>query len=362
MPASNGGTLFGGAAAEPRTGAVYVVAHDNPGIVRLLRPGEGRGFGGPPVPPGQARLPAELPGVPRRQPPGHRHRRAARARRRRCRRTTSSPARLASTRAAIRAVLATGKNRMPPFPHLSAADVDNLVSVPDAPPAGRTRTRRISARPRRRPGGIRRAARTDCRIGIGVGAARRAGGGRGRGAVPYPEGTPDYTRYTINEYNTVGNRIKPPFTTIVKFDLNDAGHQVAHPASATIRRWPRAASPAPARRRPTTASSSPRPASCSAPASTTTSAPGTATPGQAAVVVAVRRQLHRLAGDVRDGRQAVPARCRRECRGWTRRRRRRSPAGGADGLGRLRAPRAPLIGRDDGAVARAYLPTSVLTR
>ena len=53
VPASNGGTLFGGAAAEPRTGAVYVVAHDNPGIVRLLRPGEGRGAGGPPVPPGQ---------------------------------------------------------------------------------------------------------------------------------------------------------------------------------------------------------------------------------------------------------------------------------------------------------------------
>ena len=38
--------------------------------------------------------------------------------------------------------------------------------------------------------------------------------------LPYPEGTPDFTRYTINEYNTVGNRIKPPFTTIVKYDLN----------------------------------------------------------------------------------------------------------------------------------------------
>jgi hypothetical protein len=54
VPASNGGTLFGGIASEPRTGAVYVVAHDNPGIVRLLRPGEGRGGGGAlPVPPGQ---------------------------------------------------------------------------------------------------------------------------------------------------------------------------------------------------------------------------------------------------------------------------------------------------------------------
>jgi outer membrane protein assembly factor BamB len=38
--------------------------------------------------------------------------------------------------------------------------------------------------------------------------------------MPYPEGTPNYTRYTINEYNTVAHRIKPPFTTIVKYDLN----------------------------------------------------------------------------------------------------------------------------------------------
>jgi quinoprotein glucose dehydrogenase len=53
VPASNGGTLFGGVASEPRTGAVYVVAHENPGIVRLLRPGEGRGSGVAPVPPGQ---------------------------------------------------------------------------------------------------------------------------------------------------------------------------------------------------------------------------------------------------------------------------------------------------------------------
>ena len=38
--------------------------------------------------------------------------------------------------------------------------------------------------------------------------------------MPYPDGTADFTRYTINEYNTVGNRIKPPFSTIVKYDLN----------------------------------------------------------------------------------------------------------------------------------------------
>ena len=55
MPTSNGGVLFGGMASEPR-GAVYVVSHDNPGILRLVRPGEntGRGGGAPPVSPGAA--------------------------------------------------------------------------------------------------------------------------------------------------------------------------------------------------------------------------------------------------------------------------------------------------------------------
>jgi glucose dehydrogenase len=46
------------------------------------------------------------------------------------------------------------------------------------------------------------------------------GGGRGRGLPPYPDGVPQLERPVINEYNTVGNRIKPPYTTIVKYDLN----------------------------------------------------------------------------------------------------------------------------------------------
>ena len=36
----------------------------------------------------------------------------------------------------------------------------------------------------------------------------------------YPEGVPDYTRYTINAYGTIGSNWKPPYTTIVKYDLN----------------------------------------------------------------------------------------------------------------------------------------------
>ena len=38
IPGSNGGALFGGTAAEPDTGAVYVITQDNPGMLRLLQP------------------------------------------------------------------------------------------------------------------------------------------------------------------------------------------------------------------------------------------------------------------------------------------------------------------------------------
>ena len=78
VPTSNGGTLFGGTAVEPGTGAFYVVAHENPGILRLLRPGEGRGSG-PPTASRPDRLPAILPGVPRPGAAGYGNRRAARA-------------------------------------------------------------------------------------------------------------------------------------------------------------------------------------------------------------------------------------------------------------------------------------------
>ena len=46
-------------------------------------------------------------------------------------------------------------------------------------------------------------------------------GARGRGALRYPDGVPQFEQPVINEYNTVGNRIKPPYTSIVKYDLNE---------------------------------------------------------------------------------------------------------------------------------------------
>jgi quinoprotein glucose dehydrogenase len=214
VPASNGGTIFGGAAAEPRTGAVYVVAHENPGILHLQRPGEGRG--GFRAPPGrmvyqqncQMCHGADRQGTEAAVPLVH---------------PTADPAsnivagapRFDAAR--IRAVLATGKGRMPSFPHLGAADVDNLVAFLASPAGGRGRGGFFGR------GGPARSGAPPALI-AGSGSARvrpESGGGRGRGAAAYPDGTPEYTRYTINEYNTVGNRVRPPFTTIVKFDLNE---------------------------------------------------------------------------------------------------------------------------------------------
>jgi quinoprotein glucose dehydrogenase len=215
VPTSNGGVLFGGTAARPGTAEIFVVAHENPGILRLLRPGEGRG-GGPPVPPGQlvyqqscqACHGPERQGTETGVPLVH---------------LAADPANSIAAgaprfdAAAIRTVLATGKGRMASFPHLAAADVDALGTFLTS---ARGRGGMFGGRGR---GAVPAGSGAPPELIVGSGSAWTrpdAPAGRGRGAAPYPEGTRDFSRYTINEYNTVGNRIKPPYTTIVKFDLN----------------------------------------------------------------------------------------------------------------------------------------------
>jgi len=219
VPTSNGGVLFGGTAARPGTAELYVVAHENPGILRLLRPGEGRGRGAaPPVPPGQIVYQQNC--------------QACHGPDRRGTETGVPLVHLAADSAnnvvagaprfdgaAIRTVLATGKGRMQSFPHLATADVDTLVTFLTA-----TGGRGGMFGGRGRGAGPAGSGAPPALI-VGSGSAwtrpdTPGGRGRGRGAAPYPDGTPDFTRYTINEYNTVGNRIKPPYTTIVKYDLN----------------------------------------------------------------------------------------------------------------------------------------------
>jgi len=217
VPTSNGGVLFGGMASEPATGAVYVINHDNPGILRLLRPGDRMGRGAPPQLPGQAvyqqncqschgpdRLGSEsVPGLVY---------------------ATADPAKdipAGAPRfdaAAIRTVIAGGKGRMPAFPHLTPADVDALVALLTMAPGGR------GLAGGRGRGGAPVSSGAPPELVAGAGSAwmrPEAPAARGRGVLPpYPEGVPQYERPVINEYNTVGNRIAPPFTSIVKYDLN----------------------------------------------------------------------------------------------------------------------------------------------
>jgi len=226
VPTSNGGTLMGGSAADPRGGAIYLVAHENPGILRLLKPGEGRGNGPPQMPPGQgvyqqncqACHGANREGVPESGPA------LIQAAADPVNNIVAGAPRF--TADAIRTVIATGKGRMPAMPHLTATDIDNVVGFLTTAAGGRGRLGG--------PGGGRGAAPVgsgappELIAGSGSVWVRPDAGGAGRGrgeAMAYPAGVPDYTRYTINEYNTVGNRIKPPFTVIVKYDLNKPGIQ-----------------------------------------------------------------------------------------------------------------------------------------
>jgi quinoprotein glucose dehydrogenase len=218
VPTSNGGVLFGGMASEPATGTVYVVSHDNPGILRLLRPGETFDGGGPPPSPGQLVYQKNCQSCHGRDRLG----------------SDSIPPLVFATAdpakniaaggsrvdaAAIRAVIAAGKGRMPAMPHLAAADVDALVALLTAGPAG---------------GGAGAGGRGRGAAPLGSGAPPELIAGAGSawtraeapaaraGGVPppYPDGVGPFQRPVINEYNTVAHRITPPFTSIVKYDLN----------------------------------------------------------------------------------------------------------------------------------------------
>ncbi|MEO8594428.1 MAG: PQQ-binding-like beta-propeller repeat protein [Candidatus Solibacter sp.] len=228
IPTSNGGTLFGGTAAEPRNGAVYIIAHDNPGIMRLVRPGEnsGRGGGG-----GAAAAPG-LAVYQKNCQPCHGADRLGTDAGVPLIHAADSVANnivAGTTRvdaATIRSVVSSGKGRMPAFPHITGEELESLVTYLTAAPGGRGGGGGGFGRGGRGP--VASGAPPELIAGSGSAWNRpdAAGGGRGRGATPpYPEGVTQYDKPNIVDYNTVGNRIKPPFTSIIKYDLNKPGIQ-----------------------------------------------------------------------------------------------------------------------------------------
>jgi quinoprotein glucose dehydrogenase len=208
IPGSNGGALFGGTAAEPDTGAVYVITQDNPGMLRLVKPLADGAFASA----GQRIYQqycqqchgADRLGTGEGVPLVHANADPAAN-------IVAGASRFDAV--AIRTVLETGRGRMPAFPHLSAADVDILIRYLTAAGGGGFG---------RGGGPVASGAPPELIAGSGSAWERpEAAGGRGRGAAPpYPEGVPQFERFVINEYGTIGSRMKPPFTTIVKYDLN----------------------------------------------------------------------------------------------------------------------------------------------
>jgi quinoprotein glucose dehydrogenase len=103
---------------------------------------------------------------------------------------------------------------MPAFSHLSPDDVDQVTAFLLAPVPG-AGGRGAGPRPSTAPP----------ELVVATGSAKaRAGAsfGRGRGPAPvYPEGVEPYVQYSINgAYGTIGNMMKPPYTTITAYDLN----------------------------------------------------------------------------------------------------------------------------------------------
>ncbi len=124
IPGSNGGAVFGGTASEPGTGMVYVIGQDNPGILRLLRPGEPRNrFGGAATPGGVVyERDCQVCHGPNRSG------------------TENAPSLVDLTErldeAAIRATVIGGKGRMPAFPHLTDTEMAALLTYLSTPSLG----------------------------------------------------------------------------------------------------------------------------------------------------------------------------------------------------------------------------------
>jgi quinoprotein glucose dehydrogenase len=202
VPGNNGGAVFGTTAAEP-DGIVYVVGQDNPALLKLLPPGTGRG-GPPPAVAGQPLYVRECSTC-------HGADRAG---------SGAAPTLLTLNgrldAAAIKELMATGRNQMPAFPHLSSTDADQIVAYLLAPArgGGPGRGRGGFVPPPPPPGLV---------VGSGSPVTRPGEGGRGRGAAPmYPEGVEPNTQYVIDTYGTIGTMMKPPYTTITAYDLNKA--------------------------------------------------------------------------------------------------------------------------------------------
>ena len=221
IPGNNGGALFGTTSAEPTTGRVYVVGQNNPAVLRLYKPGEGpaRG-GGPGASPGQAvyqRYCQQCHGADRAGTP-----------------TGSTlltvPGRLDAD--TLRELITNGRGQMPPFAHLSAEELTQLMTYVLSPPLGRGGRARAARRTRRRPRGVRAstgARRGDWRrqraSGWAVRPSRRAADLPGRRAA---------VRAVLNQWRVRNDRQSDE--AAVHDDYRVRPEQTDHSLAGRIRR------------------------------------------------------------------------------------------------------------------------------
>jgi len=212
MPGNNGGSNFGSTSSNPGDGTVYVISYDIPAIMRLLTPEEeaargGRGGRGGAGGAGLAIFQRDCQachGADRSGTPNGAS-------------LIGVAGRLSTEE--MRSTVLNGKGRMPPLPHLSASDLDAVVSYLSLADSfgrggGRGRGAAAGAEPALPPGPV---------VQSGPAVVRQGSGGRGggRGAQPYPDGIDvPAVRYTMDGYGLHSNIVKPPFTTLTSYDLN----------------------------------------------------------------------------------------------------------------------------------------------
>jgi quinoprotein glucose dehydrogenase len=214
MPGNNGGSNFGSTSANPTDGTVYVISYDIPAIIRLLTPEEAavRGGRGGLAGAGDAVFQRDCQAC-------HGPDRAG---------TPNGPSligvgnRLSAEE--IHSIVVDGNGRMPPLTHLTQIDVDAVVAyVASADSAGRGgfggRGGRGAAPVTFPPGPVIESGPAVVRVNKGVMVGY---GGRVGGPQAYPEGVEAPTeRYTMNGYGLYSNIVKPPFTTLTSYDLNN---------------------------------------------------------------------------------------------------------------------------------------------
>jgi quinoprotein glucose dehydrogenase len=217
MPGNNGGSNWGSTSSNPTSGTVYVISYDIPAIMRLLSPLEAaargrRGGAAGPALPGQAVFQQNC-------QPCHGANRAG----------TPNGANLigvASRLSAddIRSIVQNGRGRMPPMPHVTQTDLNDVVTFVLTADSGRGgaapgRGRGAAPAPTFPPGPVVQSGPAVTRPGGGVGGG--AGGRAGGAPQEYPEGAehPEQ-RYTMNGYGLYENITAPPYSTVTAYDLN----------------------------------------------------------------------------------------------------------------------------------------------